>query len=125
MLVVMFDINENIPCKSLSPEEVPNNWKIIFIEFSIKTQKWLCIGRYKLLPKSGEYFLDKLSFILNKLTGKCDNIMLMGDFNLTVENNNLEVYFMSAFDLECMIKKLHVSNLLILNYIDLILNNKK
>ena len=50
--------------------------------------------------------------------------MLMGDFNLTVENNNLEVYFMSAFDLECMIKKLHVSNLLILNYIDLILKTQ-
>ena len=30
--------------------------------------------------------------------------MLMGDFNLTVESKNLEV-FMSTFDLEYMIKK--------------------
>ena len=41
---------------------------------------------------------------LNKQTSKYDNIMLMRDFNLTVENKNLEV-FMSTFDLECTIKK--------------------
>ena len=32
---------------------------------------------------------------------------------------------MSPFYLECMMKKLYVLNLVILNYIDLILNNKK
>ena len=37
----------------------------------------------------------------------------MGDFNLTVENNNLKV-FMSTFDSECLIKKLHVFDLVIL-----------
>ena len=37
----------------------------------------------------------------------------MGDFNLTVENKNLKV-FMSTFDSECLIKKLHVFNLVIL-----------
>ena len=39
--------------------------------------------------------------------------MLMGDFNLTVENKNLKV-FMSTFDSECLIKKLHVFDLVIL-----------
>ena len=42
-----------------------------------------------------------------------DKIMLMGDFNLTVENKNLKV-FMSTFDSECLIKKLHVFNLVTL-----------
>ena len=37
----------------------------------------------------------------------------MGDFNLTVENKNLKV-FMNTFDSECLIKKLHVFNLVIL-----------
>ena len=37
----------------------------------------------------------------------------MGDFNLTVENKNLKS-FMSTFDSECLIKKLHVFDLVIL-----------
>ena len=39
-----------------------------------------------------------------------ENVMLIGDFNLTVENKNLEV-FMNAFDLECLIKNLLTFNL--------------
>ena len=57
----------------------------ILIESSIKTWKWLCIGRYK--PPSQNDFLDNLSLILNKQTCKYDNIMLMRDFNVTFENN--------------------------------------
>lgn len=57
MMVVMFNINENIPCKSLSLEEVPDNCKIIFVEFSIKIQKWICICLYKPPSQNDEYFL--------------------------------------------------------------------
>ena len=86
MMVVMFNINENIPCKSLSLEEVPDNCKIVFIEFSIKIQKWICICLYKPPSHNDEYFPGNLSLSLNKLTCKYDNIMLMINFNLTVEN---------------------------------------
>ena len=48
-----------------------------------------------------------MSLILNKLNCQFDNIMLMGDFNLTVEKKNLEV-FMSTFDMDFLIKSLHV-----------------
>ena len=50
--------------------------------------------------------------------------MLMEDFNLTVENKNLEV-FMSTSDLECMIKKPKCFQSAQSNCIDLILTNKK
>ena len=36
-----------------------------------------------------------------------ENIMLIMDFNLSVENKNLEV-FMNIFDLECLIKKTYL-----------------
>ena len=50
--------------------------------------------------------------------------MLIGDFNETIENKNLEI-FMNSFGLECLIKKptcFHCRNP---SCIDLILTNKK
>ena len=88
----------------VSFEGVPNDCKLTGIEFSIKTRIWLCIGFYKPPSQNDKYFLDNLSLILNKLTCQVYNIILMGDFNLTVESNNLEV-FVSTFDIECLIKK--------------------
>ena len=85
---VMFYINENIPCKSLILEEIPDNCKIIFIEFSIKTQNGSVLA-YKPPSQNYEYFLGNMSLILNKLTCKYDNIMLMGNLNLTVTSKLL------------------------------------
>ena len=90
-------------------EERERRSNTILIEFSIETRKWLCIGLYKPPSQNDKYFLDNLSLILNKLNCQFDNIMLMGDFSLTVEKKNLEV-FMSTFDLDFLIKNLHVFN---------------
>ena len=83
-------------------EGVPDDCDITLIEFSIKTRKWLCIGLYKPPSQNDKYFLDNLSLILNKLTCQFDNFILMGDFNLYVEDKNLKA-FMSTFDMECLI----------------------
>ena len=48
----------------------------------------------------------------------------MGDFNLTVEDKNLEV-FMSTFDMECLINNPTCFQSAKPNCIDLILTNKK
>ena len=112
-------VNENIPCKMVNVEIVPYDCEIILIEFSIKTQKWLCIGLYKPPSQNDTYFLDNLPFTLNKLTCQSDNIILMGNFNLTVEDKNLEV-FMSTFDMECLINKPTCFQSDKPNYIDLI-----
>ena len=55
---------------------------------------------------------------------KYENVMLIGNFNLTVENKNLEV-FLNTFDLECLIKKHACFQSTSPNFIDLILTNKK
>ena len=121
---VLCYVNENIPCKMVSVEGVPDDCEIILIEFSIKTRKWLCFGLYKPPSQNDKYFLDNLSLILNKLTFQFENIILMGDFNFTVENKNLEV-FMSTFDMEYLIKKPACFQSAKPNCIDLILTNKK
>ena len=53
-----------------------------------------------------------------------ENVMLIGDFNLTVENKKLEV-FVNTFDLECLIKKHTCFQSTSPSCIDLILTNKK
>ena len=53
-----------------------------------------------------------------------ENIMLIGDFNLTVENKNLEV-FMNTCDLECLIKKPTCFQFTSPSYISVILTDKK
>ena len=50
--------------------------------------------------------------------------MLIGDFNLTIDNKSLE-NFMTTFDLECLIKKLTCFQSSNPTCIDLILRNKK
>ena len=53
-----------------------------------------------------------------------ENVMLIGDFNLTVEKKNLEV-FMNTFDLDCLIKKTTCFQSTSPSCIDLISTNKK
>ena len=49
-------------------------------------------------------FLDNLSLIINRLTCQYENFVLIGDFNMTIENKILEVV-MNSFGLECLTKK--------------------
>ena len=73
-------------------------------DFTVKNPKWLCIGLSKPSSQNEKYFLDHLSKTLGQLTCQYDKTILIGDFNLIVENNNLE-NFINTFDLECLIKK--------------------
>ena len=98
---IMFYINENIPCKTVNVEGLPNDCVGTLIELSIKSRKWLCIGLYKPPSQNEKHFLDNVSLALTKMSCEYENIMLIGDFNLTVESKNLKV-FMNAFDLECL-----------------------
>ena len=121
---IMFYINENIPCKTVNVEDLPDDCEVTLIELSIKSRKWLCIGLYKPPSQNEKYFLDNLSLALTKMSCEYENVVLIGDFNLTVENKNLEV-FMNAFDLECLIKKPTCFQSTSPSCIDLILTNKK
>ena len=65
---------------------------MIMFEFLVKTRKWLCIGLYKSPSQNKNYFLDILSKVLSKQICQYENVMLIGDFNLTVNNKSLSVY---------------------------------
>ena len=62
---VLCYINENIPSKTVNVEGIVKECKIVLIDFSIKTRKWLFIGLYKPPSQNENYFLDNLSLIIN------------------------------------------------------------
>ena len=82
-------INENITSKTVNVEGIEKDCEIVLIEFSIKTRKWLCIGIYKPPLQNENNFLDNLSLVINRLTRQYENFMLISDFNMTIENQNL------------------------------------
>ena len=101
---LLFYINENIPCKLINDQIIPSDIKMVMFEFLVKTRKWLCIGLYKSPSQNEKYFLDILSKVLSKQTCQFENIMLIGDLNLTVTNKNLEV-FMNTFSVDSLINR--------------------
>ena len=121
---LLFYINENIPCKLINDEIIAIDIEMIMFEFFVKTTKWLCIGLYKSPSQNKNYFLDILSKVLSKQTCQYENVILIGDFNLIVNNKNLGV-FMNTFNLESLINKPTCFQSANLTYIDLILTNKK
>ena len=64
---------------------------MIRLEFLVKTQKWLCIGLYKSPSQNENYFLEILSKVLSRQTCQYKNVILIGGFNLTVNNKNRSV----------------------------------
>ena len=81
----MFYVNENIPCKSLTTK-IDNLTETIFLEANVQSSKGLFVGCYKPTSENEEFFISKPSEFLTKY----DNILLLGDFNLTCENKHLE-----------------------------------
>ena len=114
---VLCYINENIPSKTVKVECIVKECKMVLIEFFIKTRTWLFIGPYKPPSQNENNFLSNLSLIINRLTCQYENYVI-GDFNMTTENKNLNV-FMNSCGLECLIKNLRVSSLTIQKEIEI------
>ena len=64
---------------------------MIMFDFLVKTRKWLCIGLYKSPSQNENYFFDILSKFLSKQTCQYENVLLIRDFNLTVNNQNVDL----------------------------------
>ena len=99
---LMFYVNEQISSKVLSLESIPVNIELIFLEFTVKIEGGCVL--YRPPYQNEKYFIDHLSKTLGQLSRQYDKTVLIGDFNLTIDNKSLE-NFMTTFDLECLIKK--------------------
>ena len=98
---LMFYVNEQIPSKVLSLESIPMDIELILLEFTVKNRRWLCVGIYRLPSQNKKYFTDHLSKTLGRLSRQYDKTVLIGDFNLAIDNKSLK-NVMTTFDLECL-----------------------
>ena len=108
----------------MNDQIIPGDIEMIMFEFLVKTRRWFCIGLYKLPSQNDNYFLDILCKDLSKQTCQYENVMLIGYFNLTVNNKSLRV-FMNAFNLDSLINKPTCFQSADPTCIDLTLTNKK
>ena len=79
---------------------------------------------YRPPSQNEKYFIEILSKTLGQLSCQYDKTMLIGDFNLMINNERLQ-NLMTTFDLECLIKKPTCFQSSNPTCIDLILTSKK
>ena len=69
---LMFYVNEQIPSKVLSLGSIPIDIELTLLKFTVKNQRWLCIGKYRPPSLNEKYFIVHLSKKLGQLSCQYD-----------------------------------------------------
>ena len=85
-----------VECNSLS------NIESICLELSLRKRKWLVISIYKPPSYNEDAFIKRLFSCLTNVTKEFENIVLLGDFNMTARNTKLE-QLLNTFSSESLI----------------------
>ena len=83
-------VRDVIPCKELKLKNIPDDIECIFIEIKLRNQTWILMGGYNPEKSSITYFLTHVSREFDKVLGNYDHMLLLGDFNCSVEERNLK-----------------------------------
>ena len=78
--------------------------ELLVFELHQSKRKWLLLGIYKPPSQNVIEFLNRISLIIDYYLQTYENILAIGDFNLSVDNSHLEA-FMQAYDFSSLIKK--------------------
>ena len=95
-------VNEDIPCREIECTFL-HGTEYLCVEINLRKRKWLVIGVYKPPQKNERSFLEKISNELNELIKKYENLLLLGDFNMTPDNVAMKE-FLSTHDFENLVK---------------------
>ena len=95
-------VKDNIPAKQLKSHK--DDTESIFLEINIRLRKWLIVGAYKPPDQRKTPFLESLSKNLSTYLETYENILMLGDFNMTPEDKNTQ-HFADSFNLENLIKE--------------------
>ena len=116
-------INQDIASRRIEYSSL-SNIENICVELNLRQRKWLVIGIYKPPNFSEEIFVNALLSCLMVASKSFDNIVLMGDFNMTVENNKLQL-LLNSFSLDNLITTPTCFKGVTHTSIDLILTNQE
>ena len=90
-------VRNDIPSKELPLVE--GNIECIFMEATISKKKWLFVGAYNPAKAAISKFLTVLEKSLNHYLLSYDNVVVLGDFNSEVQEEDLE-NFCESYDLK-------------------------
>ena len=96
-------VKENIALKRLDLH-LDKETKAIYLEINIRLRKWLIVGLYKPPSRNNSLFLEKMSKSLSLYLDSYENMTLLGDFNMTPEDQHLQ-HFTDTFSLEHLINE--------------------
>ena len=78
--------------------------ELMAFELHQSKRKWLFLGIYKPPSQNDIEFLRRISLILDYYLPPYENFMVIGDFNLPVENSHIEA-IIQAYNMSSLIKK--------------------
>ena len=84
-----------------------------------RNRQWLLLGIYKPPSKNVTEFLNRISLIIYHYLRTYENILAIGDFNLSVDNSHLEA-FMQVYDFSSLMKLLKLVSQTIINLFALV-----
>ena len=96
-------VKENIASKQLNLH-LDKETEAIYLEINIRSRNWLIVGLYKPPSQNNSFLLENMSKNLSRYLDSYENITLLGDFNMTPEDKNLE-HFTDTFSLEHLINE--------------------
>ena len=121
---LFFYVNQDLSCKIVNTYNFSTNIEILTIELVLTKRKWLILGLYKTPSLRSEIFISEVTKALTFYSEKYDNILLMGDFNITPENHHIKD-FTDSNEFENLIKKPTCFKSTSPTIIDLFLSNRK
>ena len=89
---LIFYMNKDIPCKIINTYNFPNSFEVLPLEINLRNKKILVIGCYKPLSLNVECFLDQLHDALSFYSTTYDNFLLLGDFNISRNDERLKEF---------------------------------
>ena len=99
-------IRDDIPCKQIKSYALPGDIECIFVEIKLRNKKYIIVGGggYNPHRDSTSYFLSHIGKALEELLDNYDNIILLGDFNSSQEEQCMND-FCETYNLENLIKE--------------------
>ena len=100
---IMVFVREDIPSRELTTVKFRENIEGLFIEINLRKSKWLLFATYKPPSFSKEKFFDITCNALDAYGKTYDNVILMGDFN-TSDQDEVLLEFLEDNELSNLVK---------------------
>ena len=104
-------IREDIISKKLEGIRIPKDIQVIPIEINIRKTKWLILPIYKKPTQDPKYFVDNISNIVDGFGKSRENVLILGDFNMEVQEKRALHHCMICINYIVSIKDQHASKL--------------